>query len=380
MAITREESFYLRGLNGIRAIAVIAVLFNHINQALLHFNIYNFSLFGFRNHKPNGWTLGEQGVTMFFVLSGFLITYLLLLEIAKKSKLNVKAFYVRRILRIWPLYFFFLFISIAILYFSQGFIPSGKSLFFYVFLMANIPFIFKFLIPVYAHLWSIAVEEQFYLFWPLFFKFKSKLKNILIIFIAGQILLRFSIWFVFPHSTLSSFVTVNRFDCMMFGGLLAVLLHQDHGSMKIITSKYTQIFSWCIILVHFFNREVFNAIISMELITLATGFIICGQIKSKHKIINLENKVCNYLGKYSYGIYVFHPLIIYLFYHYNILSFINNEGLYIAFIFIGIIVSTLIVAYLSYNYFEVRFLRLKSKYSVVHSTNISKEIKPVLIG
>lgn len=375
-----REAFYLKGLNGIRAIAVVGVLFNHINQSLLHFNINDFSLFGFRKHKPLGWTLGEQGVTMFFVLSGFLITYLLLLEIQKKSKINVKAFYVRRILRIWPLYFLFLFLSIAVIFFTQGVIPPGKTLFFYVFLMANIPFIFKFLIPVYAHLWSIAVEEQFYLFWPLFFKFKSKLKKILVWLIAFQIVLRILIWIVFPKSILSSFVTVNRFDCMMFGGLLAILLHQENSIIKIVISKYVQIFSWAVLLIHFFNFEIINALISMEFITVATGFIICGQIKSKHKVINLENKVCNYLGKYSYGIYVFHPLIIYLFYKYNLLSFIDNEGLKLVFIFIGIIATTLFISFLSYNYFELKFLRMKGKFSAIHSTNIATHSKKVLIN
>lgn len=89
----------MSGLNGIRAIAAISVLISHMNESL--------SFFGLSNLQ--GLDLAGFGVTMFFALSGYLITYLLLLEKRDYARINVGQFYIRRILRIWPLYYFFLF-------------------------------------------------------------------------------------------------------------------------------------------------------------------------------------------------------------------------------------------------------------------------------
>lgn len=95
----KNNIVYLPGLNGLRSIAALSVVISHIALSIRGFNL-NIYLFGI-NEKglPNGWYLGSNGVTMFFVLSGFLITYLLLLE-RIKAPINIKKFYIRRVLRI----------------------------------------------------------------------------------------------------------------------------------------------------------------------------------------------------------------------------------------------------------------------------------------
>mgnify|MGYP000938049899 FL=1 len=121
-----KKAIHFRGLNGIRAIAALGVLFAHIMGALSHFGL---------NQLGKSLNLASFGVTMFFTLSGFLITYLLLKEKEKTDNelINIKHFYIRRVLRIWPLYFLFLFLCVIIFAFLS--VDYDKSqLFFYVFL------------------------------------------------------------------------------------------------------------------------------------------------------------------------------------------------------------------------------------------------------
>jgi peptidoglycan/LPS O-acetylase OafA/YrhL len=101
----KKKVLHLRGLNGIRAIAAVAVLISHISLALPLFGLD--PLFTDKKGEPAGVLMASYGVTMFFVLSGFLITYLLLQE-KEIQQIHIRHFYFRRILRIWPLYYLFL--------------------------------------------------------------------------------------------------------------------------------------------------------------------------------------------------------------------------------------------------------------------------------
>jgi len=114
--------------------------------------------------KAKGLDLAGNGVTIFFTLSGFLITYLLLKE-KEISRIKIKDFYVRRVLRIWPLYYlYFALCMITVALFKVQF--DAASVPFYLLLAANVPFILNTTLPFLAHYWSLGVEEQFYLFFP----------------------------------------------------------------------------------------------------------------------------------------------------------------------------------------------------------------------
>lgn len=366
-----KPTIYLRGLNGIRAIAALGVLISHTNMALKKFSIKEFSFFGFRDGNQSSWNLGEQGVTMFFVLSGFLITFLLIKEKRKTQKIDIPKFYIRRIFRIWPLYFFYFFVLLLTLYLLNAFIPSLFITSLYLFLLANIPFLIGKTITAAYHLWSIAVEEQFYLFWPFLFKFNEiKLKKILLIVIPIFVIIRIVLWWIYPFQTLTVLFTINRFDCMMFGGLLAISVLNKDKIYDIVKLKAVRISAWIILVISVLNLEILNSIIQMQLITIATGIIICEQISTNRPIISLENKIFNFLGKYSFGIYVYHPLVILLFVNWNIFDLASNDEITKAIIImLSVIITTIIVAYFSYEFFEKRFIRLKSKYSIVHSSN-----------
>src|SRR5438128_9910033 len=158
----KNKAIHLPGLNGLRAIAALGVLLSHTVMALVDYNLK--PLFGsLPNGRPAGLSIGGYGVIIFFALSGFLITYLLLVE-KEKQPIDIKKFYVRRVLRIWPLYYFYLGLTF-IIYFAFK-LPYPDTLPYYLFYTANIPFLLQSTLPYVEHFWSLGVEEQFYVFWP----------------------------------------------------------------------------------------------------------------------------------------------------------------------------------------------------------------------
>lgn len=151
------SAIYLPGLNGLRALAALSVLWAHTFQD-------TFGNWGIKGlHLP----LFADGVTLFFVISGFLITFLLLNEWDKTRTIDIPKFYMRRILRIWPIYYGYLLISLLVLWIvGQKADMLNQQLWYYLFFAANIPFLSAVRIWPIVHYWSIGVEEQFYLFWP----------------------------------------------------------------------------------------------------------------------------------------------------------------------------------------------------------------------
>lgn len=164
---------YFKGFNGVRFIAASAVIVHHIEEYKSVF------LFGREDlwARPFAYQLGRLGVALFFVLSGFLITYLLLAEKQKTGKIAIRKFYIRRILRIWPLYFLivgtglFIWPHVPLLHTpasmsSDIYANFGQKLLLYGLVLPNFASALYGNIPMVTHTWSIGVEEQFYLMWP----------------------------------------------------------------------------------------------------------------------------------------------------------------------------------------------------------------------
>ena len=355
------KAVYLNGLNGLRAIAAISVLFAHTTMdGISDFGIPHIQL-----------PLAGYGVTLFFVISGFLITYLLLLE-REKNGINIRNFYVRRILRIWPIYYLF----IIICFVASTFFPVFNSVFtsgisWYVFMLPNIPFIFSTGILILVHYWSIGVEEQFYLFWPWFVKYS--LKRLLIYTIILFFVLFFvksGMWIIYGKNNLVyRILGVNRFHCMLIGAFGAILFYAKNVIyLQLLQNKYLQIISWLIFILVGIDLIQIPAPISSEFFGLISLVLVIGQVSNESKIINLELPLFNFLGKISYGIYVFHPIVIFL------LSFLIkniNINIYLKYglVYSSVFSITIILAFFSYNFYEMPFLKLKTKFSSILSSN-----------
>lgn len=363
-----KNSIYFPGLNGLRAIAALGVVISHLTMQLDKFNLH-FHIFGSRpDGSPKGYLLATYGVTIFFVLSGFLITYLLQVE-KDKQPINIKNFYLRRVLRIWPLYYFYFFLCLVfIAIYALGF--NLTSFFLYTFMCANIAGLLKISLPLLDHYWSIGVEEQFYLFWPfLIRKIKDKLVPLLFALIILQLGLRVIVWFFWPYSFLANLSILMRFDCMMIGGLGAIFYKANNIQfMKIVDNKFTQLICFLILGLLICNKFHINAVVDTFIISLMSVGLIVGQINIKNRLISLDTKVFDFLGKISYGIYIYHLLIIFLA-HKFIFRITDDSFLNYVFVYLGIIALTILTAYISYEYFEKRFIKLKSRYTAVESSN-----------
>jgi len=298
--MTTTNRIYLPGLNGLRALAALTVLVSHIF----------FDTFGEWGLEPLKLPLFSDGVTLFFVISGFLITYLLLQEINKTNTINIPKFYVRRILRIWPIYYLYiLVVIIAFFLIGKQSDILNNTLYYYIFFAANIPFLSAAGIALIVHYWSIGVEEQFYLFWPWLAKlFKKK---VLIAAVAVLFLWLFFYILFTNKSLIYKFFNVTIFHCMMLGAIGAIgYFNKNKLFISTFTNRWIQTTAWLLFLLSGFIFEYIPAVVRTEVIAILSLFLIMSQIEGKPKFINLENKYFDFIGKISYGIYVIHPIII----------------------------------------------------------------------
>lgn len=364
----QTESLYLPGLNGIRAMAAMTVVISHINNRL--------HLFGLE--KGTTFYVADYAVTVFFTLSGFLITYLLLIEKSQTGVIDIKKFYIRRILRIWPLYFLYLLLVFLIIGFDQIKWP----VFFYLLMIPNFTKSVSQYIPLHiakfpghnallGHYWSLGVEEQFYAFWPWIVSNTKNLLKVLIFFPIFYIILKIFLNVLHAPKSLLLFVNYSRFGCMAIGALGAYL----YFTYKEIIMKWIHLRILEIIAVIFFILVTFNLFhiaspVDHEIASMITLIIIINQISNPKKLYSLENKIFNFLGKISYGLYVWNPLIIYVFslaYKHFFSGLHIDSAILLVLVFTINTLFIVLVSYLSYEYFEKRFLKLKNRFMIIKS-------------
>jgi peptidoglycan/LPS O-acetylase OafA/YrhL len=357
-----ERTIYFKGLNGIRAIASLIVVIWHTDQFS---RLFNLSEIGFYTNGMDG-----HAVDIFFVLSGFLITYLLLVEKEKTKSIHLKNFYFRRILRIWPLYYLSVIISVILIY--LGIVPKlshlTSSIFLYTFLMANVAYLLNLAISSIMPLWSVGVEEQFYLIWPQIVKRTSKYLTVFIALFLLFLIIKLSIYLLLtPESILFKFLSITRIDIMSLGAIGAYLVYSKHRILKIIYRKDIQIISWLILIASIIYKPIhIFSFIDNELNAIFYLILILNVSSNKFSLISLETKFLNFIGKISYGIYVYHMIIIYL------ISFTLSSLEYEIdhfMLYPVVLIFTILTATLSYKYFETPFLSLKNKYAIVKSTD-----------
>lgn len=348
---------HLPGLNGLRAIAALSVMWSHTFQS------------EFGNWGVEGFPLPvvADGVTLFFVISGFLITFLLLNEQEQSHTVSVPKFYMRRVLRIWPIYY--LYMAVAILVTATW---HDSNIWYYCFFAANIPFILAAGILPIVHYWSIGVEEQFYLFWPWLVKLThGKTKTLLVMSIAlcvAWLSCKWGIYLIFGTTTVYRFFSVTRFDCMMMGAVGAILYFTNDTALSFLQNRFIGLVCFILLLFSQPWAGFIPAPIRPQVIAVLS--LICVLSQLKRPIINLENRLCDFVGKISYGIYVIHPLLIIL-----LSTFWRDANiqmprlLSVISIYCIITVTTIFFARISYRFYESPFLRLKNKYSIVHSKN-----------
>jgi peptidoglycan/LPS O-acetylase OafA/YrhL len=372
-------SGHMPALDGVRGLAILMVL-------LLHFVGLTVPTNRFENIIVLVTGYGFYGVDLFFVLSGFLITGIL--YDSRNSAHFFRNFYMRRILRIFPLYYGVLVILFFIAPYIQLF--HGTSLdvlqqhqvwaWFYAVNVYN-GIMGSYSLPYIDHFWSLAVEEHFYFIWPLIVWIFARRPRMLLrvsLIIGLSALIARMVASLAHVNPLTVFVlTPFRLDALCLGGFLAVFARQPHGiqTLKRWILPVTAIAGVILAGTFAWNRftdagvdilrptraSLFLVLLAMLLLralTAPASAPLSGVLRSKPMV---------FLGKYSYGIYVFHHFFSYYLYTHRIeFPLAQLLGSHFAAVALQAslgISASIVVAVLSYELFEKRFLSLKRLWS-----------------
>jgi len=351
----------LPNLDPLRFLLASLVMFLHIpqlskNQGLPYF--FDAPIFN----------RGTEAVYMFFVLSGFLIIRLIY-RYKQRDKFSIRKFYVRRILRIFPLYylviifgftFYWLILPALNIPFENNY-NLGEGVLMTTFFLPNI--FGKLYAPggILEVLWSIGIEEQFYLMIApmLYLVKKNKILLVLIVLTIG--------YFIIFH--LDGLDVLRRFSfvyfLLFFGGIVAILEEKNKLEfLKIsaiipITILITTVLYFMTDLFKFENLWICN-------LTTMLLFGLCIHTLAHNNFgKTINNKFLNYLGQISYGMYMFHVIVLncVVFFMLKIEELkIFNDTITILLIYILTFAITILVSHLSYTYFESYFLKLKTKF------------------
>lgn len=372
--VASPKSFYRPELDILRFLAFLPVFFAHI----LPNDIWSpqgqiaglrseaaFRFYTSHHISPEGAKLliavvgcNTAALNIFFVLSAYLISTLLLREREMTGAVNLRAFYVRRILRIWPLYFLAIAIGTLWRFVDFGSHLEKRNLIAYLLLAGNWTFVFygattSFIAP----LWSVSVEEQFYLAWPLILQRLAR-RGMLIFSMGTVVIGVLGVWVLtargYPWPEKSTFF---QLPSIATGVVLACVRTPRLSSAQrvlVLLSGLGVVFasSWA------FQFHGINFSLIPLLDALGAGLIFVSFAGS-----SLRNRQLCYLGKISYGLYVYHEFCIYLLrkaHPWHNVTAMMEYGLLA-------LLLTLAMSAFSYRFIETPFLRLKDRFAVVHS-------------
>lgn len=356
-----NNRFYRPELDALRFAAFALVFINHGFPSLAGFQAarvpewISTAVIGFKNG-------GAFGVDLFFLLSSYLITEILLREHRDRSAINVPAFWTRRILRIWPLYFGFLAFALWIvpLWLPQSF-PRFHALAYATF-WGNFAVIVRpgEMDSVGQLLWSVSIEEQFYFVWPLVISlFVGRLRSICFVLFLVSTATRLYLVATGVDSTWAFWSnTPARLEPIAAGALIAAILN---GRMPELTGtrRVISIVSGLILIALAGTFGSFDGVTSLftyPIATVAAVLLLLGTLGSPWPTPGW----LTYLGRISYGLYVFHFFAISIVRKYIVVDHAFGEW---ALQFVAAFALTVACAALSYRYFERPFLRLKERFS-----------------
>ncbi len=373
-----------REIDGLRALAAFLVIWGHSVEMAGTISTQG----AFTDYYTNIGRLGSSGVTLFFIISGFLITGILI--DTKDQPRKFKNFYIRRTLRILPLYYLgIFFIFILMLFFRQSggdyYLPS---VFMYHILFINnwVPFFDPDNFATtyadlswFAHLWSLAVEQQFYIVWPVlfFFMFRKTDQRQMLLFIAGLIMLStlLRVYFTYSFYWLPAYIgTLTRMDALFMGAALAVMLSYEPETLKKINVAARPIvpFLASVLLFVFLitaGKTAFLIHIPLSIVPLTAclyfflvnAMILPGRNSNLRK--HLKNRAVLHAGTISYGLYIYSaPVQIALG---NILILCGSKDFWFnhaVMLLLGLGI-TYLMATLSYAYIEKPIMRLKKTWA-----------------
>ena len=332
---------YLPSLDGFRALAIILTIFTHVTQT--HF--------------------GALGVQAFFVISGFLITTLLLKEKLNKGGIALKKFYIRRFFRIIPVAWLYCLVVVIVNIVTHFQIPLISYLSAFLF--------FRNIYSdswLYGHYWSISVEEQYYIIFPSILK-RASLKTyilFLLSFLGVILLISYFSGYFFSFKTNTSkhdvghyvhyIVFLTKFDGIIIGSLFSIIAFKQFITYK-ITKPLKYISCLTIPVLIFLIAKFSDSIWNMPVISVLVCVLINMNLTYSDDYVFrfLNSKLMKHIGVLSYSLYIWQQLFTFIrpwahAFPYSDSLILNMVALYV-------------VAYVSYNYFEKPFFKLRAKYA-----------------
>ncbi|HEX2532129.1 MAG TPA: acyltransferase [Chitinophagaceae bacterium] len=378
---------YFKNLDGIRFLAAGMVLLQHMSDYKVYAGV------AANAERPFVSALGGYGVNLFFVLSGFLIFYLLFTEKKHTGTVSIRDFYMRRVLRIWPLYFLFGLGSILGIEWILNLLgatadtPVMTNLLFLFTFSVNLQLVFmaanKGVIELY---WSVCIEEQFYLFAPWLVKKANRYMPWIIGgLIATGIGTKFLLHYLYSTGTITfpghgnpiAVFTTTWFDAFGMGIAAAYLYFNKHLYRRIqgfIENKWIQAAVVGVTLLYVTNILKPPAFVSTYLFSTVPAFLFAYIVLAASTgrfLVNLEKPLLKTMGRVSYGIYIFHAIIaqgvLFLFLK---LFGKNNMPVYEFLYPLTCLVAVGVVAWLSFEWYEKRFLKMKKRFTVVQNQKI----------
>jgi peptidoglycan/LPS O-acetylase OafA/YrhL len=370
----KKGSIYFENLDGLRFLCFLSVFFYHSFDTRFDYiresYVYHFVRRDIFQHA-------NLGVNFFFVLSGFLITYLLIEEKKLNGHIDIKKFWVRRILRIWPLFYISVFLGFSIFPVVKSFfgqIPNETaSVWCYLTFLNNFDVIEKGTpdASILGALWSVAVEEQFYFVWPL----------VLLILPLKRYWIGFSVVIIISwvyrmrndSPQLHHFHTLSCIGDMAMGSLGAWLV-SEHTKFKSaiinLTSYQIGLIYFAFAAIFLFREELlfgsyFIRIFERSLIACLILLIILEQCYSRHSLFKLSNYgLISNLGVISYGLYCFHFVGILIAKTLTHKLGLNTELWQILILETSLaLIVTIAISRICYFYYEMPFLKLKKHFS-----------------
>lgn len=354
-AVYRETNFF-GSLNGLRCLSILLVLWHHRPQ-----------LFDAAVELPQILHRGFAGVDFFFVLSGFLITTLLLREEESHGEFSIIGFYRRRALRIMPLYFLVVILCAFWWIGVRGQDEWWPLLPYYFLFLAN------FLnsdIPLLAPTWSLSVEEQYYLLWPtvlLFLPWVRWRASLLVALISVAVMSDQGIlptFEPFPPTDEATFIMpMGSYAAILIGSLAAIVLHHPTGfaiSSVVFSSRVAPLFLFGLLLVSWqVLPEILSGWPNLVMHGLMAAIVMSLVVREDHLAAPvLTWRPIARVGEISYGVYLWHLVGLDLGYRFS--RALGIEGNFIGWGALPIyLLLSYLIAEISYRYFETYFLRLK---------------------
>jgi len=362
-----RSGMYIPGLDGLRFLAFFLVLINHLSK----------------KDVQAGWAgvqhIGWSGVELFFVLSAFLLTKLAVEETNRQGRVAIKKFFIRRILRIWPLYYLFVFA-----YFGYFMIHNHV----FTLLLPRVLGLLTFTDNIWsavthqnniassAHLWSISMEEQFYLLLPLLIPLLVRKSRQTQLIMGGSVLAFLLVMRVIAVYQDMTFPFI--YNSPLGGDAFIVGILLGLGAFDAVLRRIPPLLEFAagvallgsLVAMPWFQEMNYVQIVAFPI--AAFGYMLMVDAIANHSSRLLEaifaNRVTRYLGKISFGLYVWHYVILNeaeqqfekvpALWGYDLAWYIRMAA---------ILAVTILVSVASYELYEKRFLRLKSRFTVVQS-------------